>query len=151
MLHHSPTTKMLETLCCRGSRKASCSDFVSAMKYLCVCVCLHVFVCLCVCHTAQVLSPRIILILIFGHQIYSLFLSICHTLLYFHPLYFLGEQSSNALLGNGQCIITLTPPQKLPQDPSSVMEITLKSNRFLIANIKAVKQFSEFSWTSDCK
>ena len=48
ILHHSPTIKMLEALCCRGSRKASCKGFVSsAVKdvYVCVCMCLYVYVC----------------------------------------------------------------------------------------------------------
>lgn len=35
--------------------------------------------------------------------------------------------------------MTLTSAGNLPQDPTRVMEMTLKSNRFLSANIKAVK------------
>lgn len=92
-LHHSPNIKILEALCCRGVKKASCKAFVSAMKDECV----GVFACVCMfmcVHTTQDPGPRIIRILILGYQVLHLnitVLSICHTSLQFHPLYFLVE------------------------------------------------------------
>ena len=45
--------------------------------------------------------------------------------------------------------MVLAPAGNFPQDHTSLMEITSKSNEFLRANIKAAKQFSEYSWTVD--
>lgn len=111
--------------------------------------CVHVFVCLCA-YTTQVLNSGIILILRFIHWL--LCLSLILSMSYFslvHPLYFLGKWSSNPWVAKEQCTVVLAPAGNFPQDHTSLMEITSKSNEFLRANIKAAKQFSEYSWTAD--
>lgn len=45
--------------------------------------------------------------------------------------------------------MVFAPAGNFPQDHTSLMEITSKSNEFLRANVKAAEHFSENLWTTD--